>query len=59
MLHRNIHTTNGLVNGACGTVIAVGKKAVTVKFDHDEEEDGVNSNSIGQDEKELLSVNTT
>ena len=29
MLRRNINTTNGLVNGACGTVTAVGKKAVT------------------------------
>ena len=28
MLRRNIDTTNGLVNGACGTVTAVGKKAV-------------------------------
>ena len=41
MLRRNIDTTNGLVNGACGTVTAVGKKAVTVRFDHDEKEHAV------------------
>ena len=41
MLRRNINTTNGLVNGACGTVTAVGKKAVAVKFDHDEKEHAV------------------
>ena len=41
MLRRNIDTTNGLANGACGTVTAVGKKAVTVKFDHDEKEHAV------------------
>ena len=41
MLRRNIDTTNGLVNGVCGTVTAVGKKAVTVKFDHDEKEHAV------------------
>ena len=34
MLRRNINTSLGLVNGAIGTVVAIGMHKVTVKFDH-------------------------
>ena len=34
MLHRNIDTKLGLVNGSLGTVTAVTKQFVTVQFDH-------------------------
>ena len=34
MLHRNIDTNCGLVNGALGTVLSVKHDKVTVKFDH-------------------------
>ena len=34
MLRRNINTSLGLVNGAIGTVIAIGAHKITVKFDH-------------------------
>ncbi len=34
MLHRNIDTKTGLVNGAIGTVCAITVNLVTVQFDH-------------------------
>ena len=34
MLHRNIDTTIGLVNGAIGTVLCISKEQIKVKFDH-------------------------
>ena len=34
ILHRNINTSLGLVNGAIGTVVAICVHKVTVKFDH-------------------------
>ena len=34
MLRRNVHTNAGLVNGAIGTVLAVGPEHVSVQFDH-------------------------
>ena len=34
MLRRNTNTSLGLVNGALGTVVAIGAHKVTVKFDH-------------------------
>ena len=35
MLHRNIDTNCGLVNGALGTVLSVKHHNITVKFDHE------------------------
>ena len=34
MLRRNTNTSLGLVNGALGTVVAIGAHKVTVKCDH-------------------------
>ena len=34
MLRRNINTSLGLVNGAIGSVVAIGTHKITVKFDH-------------------------
>ena len=34
MLHRNINTKHGLVNGAIGTVTSIAPNHVTVQFDH-------------------------
>ena len=34
MLHRNIDTNAGLVNGAIGTVVCVRPNHITVQFDH-------------------------
>ena len=37
MLHSNIDTKAGLVNGAIGTVLAITSKRVSVKFDNIDE----------------------
>ena len=34
MLHRNIDTKTGLINGALGTVLSISKDLITVQFDH-------------------------
>ena len=34
ILHRNIDTNAGLVNGAIGTVVSVKPNHITVQFDH-------------------------
>ena len=34
MLHKNIDTKNGLVNGSIGSVTAITPHCITVKFDH-------------------------